>query len=157
MFCGKDFLHLRGVYMLRTGTGCHAKQAERAIQTVKSRCREVTYSFGFNIPRLLYKYLIMDVIGALNISVNANYTSSTPNVLIMGFRASAPLQYQIPFGTVSVGKTPLHHQRDEQPRVIFQAYLSRSHSDRFSRRDCLPRHCHHHQRSSREIGLKDDT
>ena len=32
----EGFLHSRGVHMLRTGTGCHAKQAKRAIQTVKS-------------------------------------------------------------------------------------------------------------------------
>ena len=41
---------------------------------------------------------------------------STPNILIMGFRASIPLHYQIPFGTIGIGKTPLNRERDDQPR-----------------------------------------
>ena len=95
----EDFLHSRGVHMQRTGTGCHAKQAERAIQTIKSRCRAVKCSLGFTLPRPLYQYLIMDVVGTLNSSVNTACMPSTPNILIMGFRASIPLHYQIPFGT----------------------------------------------------------
>ena len=46
----EEFLHERGVRTLRTGTGCHAKQAERAIQTVKSRCRAVKCSPGCAVP-----------------------------------------------------------------------------------------------------------
>ena len=111
----EDFLLSRGVRMQRTGTGCHAKQAERAIQTVESRCRAVK-SLGFTLPRPLYQYLIMDVVGALNSSVNTACMPSTPNILIMGFRASIPMHYQIPFGTIGIGNTPLNRERHDQPR-----------------------------------------
>ena len=37
-------------------------------------------------------------------------------IIIMGFKASIPMHYQIPFGTVGIGKTPLNRERDDQPR-----------------------------------------
>ena len=121
----EDFLLSRGVRMQRTGTGCHAKQAERAIQTVKSRCRAVKCSLGFTLPKPLYQYLIMDVVGALNSSVNTACTPSTPNILIMGFRASIPKHYQVPFGTIGIGKTPLNRERDDQPRGAISMLIGR--------------------------------
>ena len=56
--CEPDLL-ARGVTMQRTGTASHAKQAERAIQTVKSRCRATKSSLGFNLPHSLHQYLVM--------------------------------------------------------------------------------------------------
>ena len=121
----EDFLLFRGVRMQRTGTGCHAKQAERAIQTVRSRCRAVKCSLGFTLPRPLYQYLIMDVVGALNSSVNTACMPSTPNILNMGFRAFIPMHYQIPFGTIGTGKTPLNRERDDQPRGAISMLIGR--------------------------------
>ena len=119
------------VQMLRTGTGCHAKQAERAIQTVKSRCRAVRCSLGYSLPKALYQYMIMDVVGALNNCVNSNCSPSTPNVLILGFRASMPLHYRVPFGTLGVAKTPTRRERDDQPRAAISICVGR---DLFSQR-----------------------
>ena len=121
----EEFLHERGVHMLRTGTGCHAKQAERAIQTVKSRCRAVKCSLGYTLSKSLYQYMIMDVVGALNSSVNANCSPSTPNIIIMGFRASIPMHYQVPFGTIGIGKTPLNREKDDQPRGAISMLVGR--------------------------------
>ena len=118
--------------MLRTGTGCHAKQAERAMQTVKSRCRTVNCSLGYTLSKCLYQYMIMDVIGALNSSVNANCSPSTPNIIIMGFRDSIPMHYQIPFGTIDIGKTPLNREKDDQPRGALSMLVGRDISSRRS-------------------------
>ena len=73
----------------------------------------------------LAKYMIMDVIGALNSSVNANCSPSTPNIIIMGFRASIPMHYQIPFGTIGIGKTPLNREKDDQPRGALSMLMGR--------------------------------
>ena len=75
--CESDLL-ASGVTMQRTGTASHAKQAERSIQTVKSRCRATKSSLGFNLPQSLHQYLVMDVVGAMNDCVNSNCTPSTP-------------------------------------------------------------------------------
>ena len=67
----------------------------------------------------------MDVVGALNSSVNTACMPSTPNILNMGFRAFIPMHYQIPFGTIGTGKTPLNRERDDQPRGAISMLIGR--------------------------------
>ena len=125
--CESDLLAL-GVAMQRTGTASHAKQAERAIQTVKSRCRATKSSLGFNLPHSLHQYLVMDVVGALNDCVNSNCTPSTPNILIAGSRPSFNNHYGCPFGSVGIAKTPPNRERDDQPRAALAMCVGRDRS-----------------------------
>ena len=118
-------LHAFGVAMQRTGTASHAKQAERAIQTIKSRCRATKSSLGFDLPRSLHQYLVMDVVAALNDCVNSNCTPSTPSIIITGSRPSFTNHYGVPFGSVGIAKTPPNHERDDQPRAALVMCVGR--------------------------------
>ena len=67
--------------MQRLGTGCHVKQAERAIRTVKDKCRATKFSLGWTLPRSLHQHLIVNVVKSMNDTVNFNRALSTPNIL----------------------------------------------------------------------------
>ena len=68
-------LQALGVTMQRTGTGCHVKQAERAIQSVKSKCRATKAGLGCPLPSSIHQYLVTDVVAAMNDTVNVNTVS----------------------------------------------------------------------------------
>ena len=121
----EDFLSSIGVSMQRTGTGCHVKQAERAIRTIKDKCRATKFSLGWTLPRSLHQHLIVDVVQSMNDTVNVNSAPSTPNILVSGSRANYKYHYPIPFGTFCIVKTPLHRERDDQPRAVVAVCLGR--------------------------------
>ena len=80
--------------MQRTYTGCHVKEAERAIRTIKDKCRATKFSLGWTLPRSLHQHLIVDV---ASINVNVNSAPSTPNILISGSRANYKYHYPISY------------------------------------------------------------
>ena len=55
--------------MQRTGTGRHVKQAERAIRTMKDKCRATKFSLGWTLPRSLHQHLIVDVVQSMNVLI----------------------------------------------------------------------------------------
>ena len=124
----EDFLLTLGIVMQHTGTNSHAKQAERAIQTLKSPCRATKCSLGFNLPQELHQYLIQDVVGALNDVTNTNCCPSTPNIPLTGARASCSKQYRAPFGTFGTVKTPPNREQDDLPRAVLAMCVGRDHS-----------------------------
>ena len=128
----EDFLLTLGVVMQHTGTNCHAKQAERAIQTLKSHCRATKCSLGFSLPQELHQHLILDVAGALNDITNVNCSPSNPNILITGARASCSKQYRVPFGTFGTVKTPPSRERDDLPRAVLAMCVGRDHASQKS-------------------------
>ena len=112
--------------MQRTGTGCHVKQAERAIHTIKDKCRATKVNLGWTLLRSLHQHLIVDVVQSMNDTVNANSAPSTPNILISGSRANYKYHYPIPFETFCIVTTPLHRERDDQPRAVAAVCLGRN-------------------------------
>ncbi len=126
-----DYLASKGVTMQRTGTARHAKQAERAIQTVKAHCRATKSSLGYTLPLSLYQYLVFDVVGALNDTVNSNCSPSTPSILITGKRASMTNHYSVSFGMIGTVKLPPNQHRDDLPRAALAMCIGR---DRGSQR-----------------------
>ena len=86
----RGFLQSIGISMQRTGTGCHVKEAERAIRTIKDKCRATKFSLGGTLPRSLHQHLIVDVT-SINVNVNSapflfqNHVRTTSTTILSYF------------------------------------------------------------------------
>ena len=61
----------------------------------------------------------------MNDTVDVNSAPSTPNTLVSGSCANYNCHYPIPIGTFCIVKTPLHRERDDQPRAVVAVCLGR--------------------------------
>jgi hypothetical protein len=69
----------------RLGTGDHASKAERAIRSIKERCRSILHSLPYRLPLFLYPALVTHVIKCINFIPRQGETTS-PYMRFYGFK-----------------------------------------------------------------------
>lgn len=102
----KSVVNGMGVQLSATVPGQHNTRAERPIRTIRTRFRAVLTSLGFNLPRILYPILVMNVVSALNMTPNVHTFPLTPNELVTGKKIDAGTVLRAKFGDFVVAKTP---------------------------------------------------
>jgi hypothetical protein len=115
--CAEIYLNNKGIQLNHSGPGRHEKRAERAIRTVKSKCRTVLQSLPYNLPQRLYPYLFSDCALSCNLVPTTQSGNLTTREIVTGVKLNAKVHLRAKFGDIVLCKTPTDSKQVDEPRA----------------------------------------
>jgi len=89
---------------------------ERMIRTIKEKVRSIIFGLDYNLPTILYRYVIQYVVDCHNAVTNKKIPGSTPSEAVLGRKLDVKRHCRAAFGDIGMFRVPYANKKDTNKR-----------------------------------------